>query len=54
MLEKRGVLENTLVVVTSDNGCRFRTKGRPMTANHLPLAVMEEGRAPARSSRATT
>jgi arylsulfatase A-like enzyme len=42
LLEKRGMLENTLVVVTSDNGMPFpRIKGQEYAAsNHLPLAVM--------------
>ena len=41
-LEKRGQLDNTLVVVTSDNGRPFpREKGNLYdTANHLPFAVM--------------
>ncbi|MCB1121154.1 MAG: sulfatase, partial [Verrucomicrobiae bacterium] len=41
-LEKRGELENTLVVVTSDNGMPFPTiKGQEYYySNHLPLAVM--------------
>lgn len=41
-LEKRGMLDNTLVVVTSDHGMPFpRGKGNanPM-ANHVPFAVM--------------
>jgi arylsulfatase A-like enzyme len=42
MLEKRGELENTLVVVTSDNGMPFpRVKGQEYElSNHLPLAIM--------------
>ncbi|MEJ7827010.1 MAG: sulfatase [Segetibacter sp.] len=42
ILEKRGELENTIVVVTSDNGMPFpRTKGHVYEfANHLPLAIM--------------
>jgi len=42
ILEKRGELENTIVVVTSDNGMPFpRVKGHIYEfANHLPLAVM--------------
>lgn len=42
LLEERGELENTLVVVTSDNGMPFpRIKGQPFElATHLPLAVM--------------
>lgn len=41
-LEKRGLLDNTLVVVTSDNGMPFpRAKGNLYeTAVHMPLAVM--------------
>jgi len=41
-LEKRGELENTLVVVTSDNGMPFpRIKGQEYEySNHLPLAIM--------------
>ncbi|MBD8489518.1 sulfatase [Echinicola sp. CAU 1574] len=40
-LEKRGELENTLIVVTSDNGMPFpRIKGQEYEySNHLPLAV---------------
>ena len=42
MLERRGELDNTLVVVTSDNGMPFpRAKGQEYYySNHLPLAVM--------------
>src|SRR5690606_3009331 len=42
ILEARGELENTLVVVTADNGMPFpRTKGQEYEySNHLPLAVM--------------
>ena len=42
MLEERGELDNTLVVVTSDNGMPFpRVKGQEYEySNHLPLAVM--------------
>ena len=42
ILGKRGLLENTIVVVTSDNGMPFpRVKGNSYErANHLPLAVM--------------
>lgn len=42
LLEKRGMLDNTLVVVTSDNGMPFpHDKGQAYNdANHLPLAVM--------------
>lgn len=41
-LEERGLLENTLVVVTSDNGMPFpRVKGNVYElSNHLPLAIM--------------
>lgn len=41
-LEKRGQLDNTLIVVTSDNGMPFpRVKGNLYeAANHLPFAVM--------------
>ena len=44
-LEKRGLLENTLVVVTSDNGMPFpHSKGQTYRdSNHLPLAVMWKG-----------
>jgi arylsulfatase A-like enzyme len=42
LLTKRGQLDNTLVVVTSDNGMPFpRVKGQGYEpSNHLPLAVM--------------
>jgi arylsulfatase A-like enzyme len=42
MLERRGELDNTLVVVTSDNGMPLpRAKGQEYYySNHLPLAVM--------------
>lgn len=42
MLEEEGELENTLVVVTSDNGMPFpRIKGQIYEYdNHLPLAIM--------------
>jgi arylsulfatase A-like enzyme len=41
-LEKRGLLDNTLIVVTSDNGMPFpHDKGQTYyDSNHLPLAVM--------------
>jgi arylsulfatase A-like enzyme len=41
-LEKRGLLANTLVIATSDNGMPFpRVKGNVYEfANHLPLAAM--------------
>jgi len=42
LLEERGQLENTLIVVTADNGMPFpRVKGQEYEwSNHLPLAVM--------------
>ncbi len=42
MLEKAGELENTLVIVTADNGMPFpRTKGQAYEySNHMPLAMM--------------
>ena len=42
ILEKRGELDNTLVVVTADNGMPFpRAKGQAYEySNHLPLAMM--------------
>ncbi|MGV3503564.1 MAG: sulfatase [Adhaeribacter sp.] len=42
ILRKRGELDNTIVVVTSDNGMPFpRVKGHIYAyANHLPLAIM--------------
>lgn len=44
-LERRGLLESTLVVVTSDNGMPFpHSKGQTYRdSNHLPLAVMWKG-----------
>ena len=44
-LERRGLLDNTLVVVTGDNGMPFpRDKGQAYyDSNHLPLAVMWKG-----------
>jgi len=41
-LEKRGLLDNTLVVVTSDHGMPFpRVKGQAYEpSNHIPLAMM--------------
>ncbi|MEI7820044.1 MAG: alkaline phosphatase family protein [Verrucomicrobiota bacterium] len=41
-LEKRGLLHNTLVVVTADHGMPFpRSKGNAYDlANHVPLAMM--------------
>ncbi|MHB8862754.1 MAG: sulfatase family protein [Pirellulaceae bacterium] len=45
LVEQRGELDNTLVVVTSDNGMPFpRVKGQAYErSNHLPLAVMWKG-----------
>jgi N-sulfoglucosamine sulfohydrolase len=45
LLKKHGELENTLVVVTSDNGMPFpRAKGHSYEySNHLPLAMMWGG-----------
>jgi N-sulfoglucosamine sulfohydrolase len=42
ILEERGELENTIVVVTADNGMPFpRIKGQKYElSNHLPLAIM--------------
>jgi arylsulfatase A-like enzyme len=42
ILEERGELDNTLVVVTSDNGMPFpRAKGQEYEySNHLPMAMM--------------
>ena len=42
LLEERGLLENTLIVVTADNGMPFpRIKGQKYElSNHLPLAIM--------------
>lgn len=42
MLEKSGQLDNTIVVVTADNGMPFpRIKGQEYElSNHLPLAIM--------------
>ena len=42
LLEERGSLDNTIVIVTSDNGMPFpRVKGNPYEfSNHMPLAVM--------------
>ncbi len=42
LLEERGELDNTLVIVTSDNGMPFpRIKGQEYEySNHLPLAMM--------------
>jgi arylsulfatase A-like enzyme len=45
MLEDAGELENTIVIVTSDNGMPFpRIKGQVYEySNHLPLAIMWPG-----------
>lgn len=42
ILEKKGALENTLVVVTADNGMPFpRVKGQEYEySNHMPMAAM--------------
>lgn len=42
MLESRGELENTIVIVTADNGMPFpRVKGQVYEySNHMPLAIM--------------
>jgi len=42
MLEKAGQLDNTIIVVTADNGMAFpRIKGQAYElSNHLPLAIM--------------
>jgi arylsulfatase A-like enzyme len=42
ILEKRGELENTIIIVTADNGMPFpRAKGQAYEySNHLPLAIM--------------
>lgn len=42
ILEERGELDNTIIVVTSDNGMPFpRVKGQAYElSNHLPLAIM--------------
>jgi N-sulfoglucosamine sulfohydrolase len=46
LIEQRGELDNTLVVVTSDHGMPFpRAKGNAYEAsNHVPLAMMWKGR----------
>ncbi|MEJ7672671.1 MAG: sulfatase-like hydrolase/transferase [Chitinophagaceae bacterium] len=45
VLEKSGELENTIIVVTADNGMPFpRVKGHIYERdNHLPLAIMWKG-----------
>jgi arylsulfatase A-like enzyme len=42
ILEKKGELDNTIVIVTADNGMPFpRVKGQPYEySNHMPLAIM--------------
>ncbi len=42
MLEERGLIENTIVIVTSDHGMPFpRVKGQAYEfSNHIPLAIM--------------
>ncbi len=42
ILEKRGELDNTIIVVTADNGMPFpRAKGQAYEySNHMPLAIM--------------
>ena len=42
ILEEKGLLENTIVIVTSDNGMPFpRIKGQAYDpSNHVPLAIM--------------
>lgn len=42
ILEKKGELENTIVIVTADNGMPFpRVKGQAYEySNHMPLAIM--------------
>ncbi len=42
MLRKEGILENTIIIVTADNGMAFpRVKGQAYHAsNHLPMAIM--------------
>ena len=44
-LDEKGLLENTVVIVTSDNGMPFpRIKGQEYElSNHLPLAIMWKG-----------
>ena len=42
ILKEKGLLENTIVIITADNGMPFpRVKGNAyMLSNHLPLAIM--------------
>ncbi len=42
LLEKRGELDNTIIIVTADNGMPFpRVKGQAYDfSNHLPMAIM--------------
>jgi len=42
ILEEKGLLENTIVIITADNGMPFpRVKGNAfMLSNHLPLVIM--------------
>lgn len=49
-LERRGMLENTLVLVTADNGMPFpRAKGQAYEiSNHLPLAIQWPASMPVR------
>jgi arylsulfatase A-like enzyme len=53
LLAQRGELDNTLIVVTADNGMPFpRVKGQAYElSNHMPLAIMWKGgiRAPGRT-----
>lgn len=48
LIEQRGEIDNTLVIVTSDHGMPFpRAKGNAYDAsNHVPLAIMWLGRVP--------
>ena len=56
LLEERGLLENTLVIMSSDHGMPFpRAKGDTyMAGNHVPLSVMWKGhvKQPGRTSMA--
>lgn len=57
VLKERGLLENTLVIMSSDHGMPFpRAKGDTyMAGNHVPLSVMWKGhlRKPGRTCEAT-